>query len=164
MNGRFEATHGHSVGNKRSRTYRSWEGMRSRCNNRNDPFYWLYGGRGIKVCERWDDFQNFLIDMGERPEGLTLERRDRDKNYMPENCCWATAKEQSVNRSTTVWFEVDGRRQHLADWCREYGISGQLVRWRMRHQGCSFEQALRTPKRRQKRNGEESVSQIHQDW
>lgn len=93
-------------------------------------------------------FEEFLKDMGERPLGKTLERKDRNKDYSPENCCWATAKEQSVNRSTTAWFEIDGRRQHLADWCREYGVSGALIRWRMRHHGCSFEQALKAPKRR----------------
>jgi hypothetical protein len=72
--------------------------MRSRCLNPNYDKYPFYGGRGITICERWNSFENFLADMGERPEGLTLDRRNNDGNYEPSNCRWATALEQRHNR------------------------------------------------------------------
>ena len=78
--------------------YSSWRCMRVRCNNPNATGYCNYGGRGITVCDRWDSFANFIEDMGERPEGLTLERRDTNGNYEPSNCYWATRLEQTHNR------------------------------------------------------------------
>jgi hypothetical protein len=72
--------------------------MRTRCENPKATKYAIYGGRGITVCARWDSFENFLTDMGERPEGLTLDRIDVNGNYEPGNCRWATAKEQRANQ------------------------------------------------------------------
>jgi len=87
-------THGLS----KTSTYRTWQSMRQRCQNPDDYAYKHYGSRGIKVCERWDKFENFLEDMGERPKGLTIERIDNDKGYFPKNCKWATMKDQLRNR------------------------------------------------------------------
>jgi len=83
-------------------THRTWKAMRNRCNNPNTPRYKDYGGRGITVCERWDKFENFLIDMGERPEGMSIDRVDNNKGYSKSNCKWATGKEQRANMRDSI--------------------------------------------------------------
>lgn len=88
----------HGKAKELSPAYRSWICMRSRCNSPNNTSYFYYGGRGITICKEWNEFSNFLRDMGERPEGLTLDRIDPDGNYCKENCRWATRKEQLENR------------------------------------------------------------------
>lgn len=83
----------------RTPTWYSWYNMRKRCREVNSPDYARYGGRGIKVCKRWNEsFLAFLKDMGERPPGMTLDRKDNDKGYTKKNCRWATQKEQVANR------------------------------------------------------------------
>lgn len=91
-------SHGHTSGRSKSPTYNSWTAMLDRCTRESHPYYSYYGGRGIQVCARWMKFENFLADMGERPESLTLDRIDPDGNYMPENCRWATRKQQRANQ------------------------------------------------------------------
>jgi hypothetical protein len=83
----------------KSSEYRIWTHMRGRCNNKTDARYADYGGRGIKVCKRWNDsFAAFYADMGKRPKGLTLDRIDNDKGYSKKNCRWATYRDQNLNK------------------------------------------------------------------
>ena len=111
---------------KRTKTYRSWESMKQRClNPRFSSFKW-YGGKGVRICERWlgeKGFKNFLNDMGEVPAGLTLERIDNDGNYEPSNCRWATKKEQCRNRRTTRQLTFNGKTQSAASWAEELGLN-----------------------------------------
>lgn len=95
-------THGFSKGNP---TYRSWAHMLARCHNPNNKYYHNYGGRGIKVCDRWRySFENFLADMGERPNGKTIDRKDNDGGYEPGNCRWADWQSQMSNRRGRGYF------------------------------------------------------------
>lgn len=88
-----------------SPTYSSWAGMKDRCTNQNHKSYNNYGGRGITVCERWMDFRNFLEDMGERPDGMSIDRIDVNGAYEPGNCRWATAQQQSLNKRNSISLE-----------------------------------------------------------
>jgi len=90
--------HGHNRRGKPTPTYSTWSAMRARCHNPKNKCFNLYGGRGIRVCERWNDFANFLTDMGQKPEGMSIDRVDNDGPYDPSNCRWATLQTQARNK------------------------------------------------------------------
>jgi hypothetical protein len=134
---RLRATHGLSG----STTRKSWEAMIRRCANTLDKDYPRYGGRGIQVCERWQDFHNFVADMGIKPAGTSLDRIDVNGNYEPSNCRWETAKGQANNRRSNVLIAFNGRSQTTAEWARELGICPKTLRYRIRA-GWSLDDAL----------------------
>lgn len=138
--GKKNLKHGHSLG-RRSPEYRSWTAMWDRCSNPAGGNWPGYGGRGITVTDRWKDFEVFLADMGARPAGTTLDRRDNSKGYEPDNCRWATADEQNGNRRTSLILEHGGRRQSLSAWAREVGLHKATISMRLRA-GWSVEDAL----------------------
>jgi len=116
--------------------------MKQRCLNSNHKSYSDYGGRGIKICERWlESFENFLADMGVRPAGKTLERDEVNGNYEPGNCKWATYVEQGNNRRSNVVVEFEGREQTVAEWAREIGVSRSALGFRLRN-GWNIKEAL----------------------
>lgn len=133
-------------GKIKTATYRAWAAMLCRCRNPNHEKYHRYGGRGIKVSSRWFDFPNFFEDMGECPVGLTLERTDNNGNYTPENCCWATMKQQLRNRSTNRMLELDGEKKPMVEWCEQYNINVHTLRSRLKS-GWNIEKAITHPVR-----------------
>jgi hypothetical protein len=125
-----------------SPTWVTWDSMIQRCENPNHKSFAEYGGAGIVVCPEWHDFARFLADMGERPEGLTLDRFPNGAgNYEPGNCRWATYREQGNNRRTNKRIAFNGREQTVAEWARELGISRAALGYRLRN-GWSIEEAL----------------------
>ena len=125
-------------------TYKTWRGMKLRCNNPGNASYKNYGAKGIGYDPRWEAFQAFLDDMGVRPKGMTLDRIDRSKGYTPDNCQWAMYKHQSQDRSITRWIEHDGQRLCLSDWAAETGLKLTTLKYRL-DKGWSVERALTTP-------------------
>lgn len=111
-------THGKS----KTTTYKIWSGMHDRCRNPNSRWFHCYGGKGIRVCESWSSFENFVADMGERPAGLSIERLDSSKDYSPANCVWATPKAQSRNTSRNRHVEFNGESKCVAQWAEDRGI------------------------------------------
>lgn len=134
--------HGHAIGSKRSKELNTWQDMIKRCTNKNRAFYERYGGRGIYVCNEWLDFKNFLRDMGQCPEGYTLERINNDGPYSKENCKWATKKEQARNRCSNRIIEANGERKTLAEWCEIANLPYARVKARIDKLGWSAESAL----------------------
>ena len=128
--------------------YSCWAGMRSRCYNPAVDGYENYGGRGITICKEWrDDLYQFAADMGPRPAKNSIDRRDNDGDYCPENCRWATAVTQSNNRRSNRYFTIDGESKTLADWARVSGVKIATVNGRVNKQKWTIEKALSEPVR-----------------
>lgn len=144
--GHANRTHGHSY--KNSRTYRSWCSMKARCLNQNNPAFHRYGGCGITVCQRWiASFENFLADMGECPDGMEIDRwPDKNGNYEPGNCRWATQIQQARNKRNNIVLTVFGVTGCLSELCEHFGLNYSTVHARIANLGWSAERALCTPK------------------
>jgi hypothetical protein len=138
-----KGTHGMA----RTAEYDTWGAIKSRCHNPASKQFSDYGGRGIAVCDRWlDSFANFYADMGARPSAKhTIERRDNDRGYSPENCYWATRPEQLRNTRRNVRLEAFGRVKVLSDWAAEFGMSFSSLSYRLKVMGWPIERALTTP-------------------
>ena len=136
--------HGHNQRGKRSKTYAAWRSMMQRCNNPNNKAFANYGGRGIAVCERWLSFVHFLADMGEVPTGLTLERKNNALGYSPENCVWATMREQVLNRRNTALVEFGGELRPVQVLADLFGFKCNTIKRRLK-KGWSIESALTVP-------------------
>ena len=124
--------------------------MHVRCYDRRHPKYENYGGRGILVCDRWrNNFVAFLEDMGKRPtKAHTLERKNSNLPYTPDNCIWATRTEQNRNKRTNIWVTIDGTRKLLIDWCREAKVVPYSEAHRRINQlGWDAQKAIFTPPR-----------------
>lgn len=137
------------AGNKRTHgmagtpIYCRWKQMRQRCKNNNVKNYHNYGGRGIKVCERWEDFKNFFIDMGYPPsDNHSIERKDNNGDYCPENCEWATRIEQSCNTRVNKLITYNNKTQTVSQWANELNIPRDRIYTRLRR-GATDEEALK---------------------
>ena len=127
--------------------YWAWAAMKDRCNNKNNPNYYRYGGRGILVCERWMKFEQFFADMGMKPSKKhTLERLDNDEGYSPSNCAWKPMLEQARNKVSNVILEIDGVKKCLCDWAKLSPVTYQTIQWRLRC-GMTTKEAVFTPSR-----------------
>lgn len=138
------SSHGHSKGFRRSRTMTAYHNMHTRCYNRTSSKFKDYGARGITVDDRWSTFEVFLEDMGECPEGMTIDRVDVNLGYNKDNCRWVTNKEQARNKRNTVYLTIRGVTKPLITWCEERGMPYRTVRSRV-SAGWSDEKALDTP-------------------
>jgi len=125
-----------------TKTFKAWASMMDRCYKKNTLGYKNWGGRGIVVCERWKDFDNFHIDMGEIPPGLSLDRIDVNGNYEPKNVRLATSKEQNNNRRNNRIIEYNGVRKTLSQWSEQYDINPIKAAIRMDRLGWSFEKSM----------------------
>lgn len=138
--------HGRSL----SSIYEIWHSMIQRCNNPNNISYKHYGGRGIKVCKRWYKFENFLNDMGERPDKLTLDRINNNDGYYKDNCRWVTQQEQRRNSRTNRYITINGITKCLIEWCEDRDIGYNKVRSRLDQHGWNIKEALEFMPRKRK--------------
>ena len=135
----------HGCANKGVPEYHSWKHMRQRCYNPRNKKYAIYGGRGIKICARWNDFENFFEDMGRKPSPeYSLDRINNNGNYEPKNCRWATPKQQVRNRSISKNVFFRGENTPLKDVCDILGVNYCTINMRL-HRGWNMEQAVKVP-------------------
>lgn len=134
--------HGHYSAGKRSRTYRCWDSMIQRCTNPNYSKWHDYGGHGITVCERWRQFVNFLEDMGECPDGLTIERLNSNGNYELSNCKWATYVDQGNNTCRNLFIDFNGQRLTMSQLARMLGVKYSHFRYLYRDKHYSVQEII----------------------
>lgn len=150
-------THGQASQRRRTREYKCWGCMISRCTNPNDTGYKNYGGRGITVCDRWlNSFENFFSDMGTCPPKHTIERRDNSKGYDSDNCCWSTKKEQCRNTRHNRYLTFLGETRCVSEWAEILGISQKTLTARL-NRGWSDEKTVATPLSIVPRHGQRKV-------
>lgn len=126
--------------------YAAWKDIRRRCNNKKRKDYARYGGRGIKVCARWNSFAAFLADMGRRPsKDHSIERRNNDRGYQPDNCFWATRQQQARNKRSSSNLTHDGITLCIADWADRTGIPASNIWNRVYAHGWPIARALTEP-------------------
>jgi hypothetical protein len=135
-------------GDRKHPLYRVWLGMRERCYYPKHNRFHRYGGRGIKVCERWQSFSNFRADneILYKP-GLTIDRNDNDKDYSPDNCQWVTHKTQANNKSGLRYITFNGMTLNLTQWAERTGINVGTLKARIDKHGWPLERALTAPLR-----------------
>lgn len=139
--------HGHWTGRRATSEHGTWNAMLQRCSNPKAEHYDRYGGRGITVCERWLVFENFLADMGMRPSAShSIDRRNNDGNYEPDNCHWATKKQQMRNTASTRLLTHDGKTQPLCAWAEQFGVLSASIASRL-ERGWSVADAITMPMR-----------------
>lgn len=130
--------------------YNTWAGMNGRCHNPNEQWFKIYGGKGVRICDRWsgsEGFTNFLADMGYKPSDQhSIERIDGDGNYEPSNCIWATKVQQSRNTSRNRYLTYNDETHCLAEWAEIRGIPRKTLTARLRY-GWPLNQALEFDRR-----------------
>ncbi|MBN3757249.1 hypothetical protein G3N95_30205 [Paraburkholderia sp. Tr-20389] len=146
----FNQTHGHAKRGAHSREYDIWISMKSRCTRPTSQRWEQYGGRGIRVCERWmTSFEAFFEDMGKCPDGLSLDREDVNGNYEPGNCRWADDETQRNNRRNNRVIEYQGESMTLAQWSRKLGLNENIIEKRLKRNwpiDRAFSQPARPPR------------------
>ena len=149
-------------GMSKTSMYYTFSNMKTRCYDKGSKQYKDYGGRGIRICERWlnkeNGFENFMIDMGPKPSKVhTVERKDNNGNYEPENCYWGTRKEQNNNTRRNHYVEYDGKKQTLIQWSEEYGINYDILERRINQENWSFEKAIMAPIRKLRKREQRKI-------
>lgn len=140
----------------KSREYYSWKGMIQRCLNESHTYYPIYGGRGIRVCERWMDFRNFYSDMGDRPSGFTLDRIDNFGDYEPQNCRWASQKTQLRNMRANRLIYHNGEWKSAVEWSELSPVDYMTFLWRHKR-GWPMDKIMSTPSKMTKNKGRKRV-------
>jgi len=152
LNAELAKARGFKHGLCETKSYAAWRGMKDRCSNPLNPGWENYGGRGIKVCERWaNSFEDFYDDMGEPPSpNHSIDRINVNGHYEPKNCRWATVSEQSVNKRNNRILKKDGKAQCMSQWAEDLGISKYTIWNRITKLGWDEEKALTTPVRKKR--------------
>lgn len=150
---------GTSFSNGKKRTYSIWSNMRQRCLNPKNVNYHRYGGRGIKICDRWGQYINFISDMGEAPPCKTLDRIDNNGDYCKENCRWTSKKVQSNNRCDNRSISWDGNTYTYAELAREWGVSWYFIRDYVDRRGMTVDELYKKYLKLASTNADELIDQ-----